>query len=51
MVEEVKAHNQQEARQKFNRLNPEYKAGAANNKGRAWYLTILTDKEYWIRDL
>jgi hypothetical protein len=34
MTEEVKAYSQTEARQKFNRLNPDYKAGAANRKGR-----------------
>jgi hypothetical protein len=34
MVEEVKAYSQQEARQKFNRLNPDYTPGSAKRLGR-----------------
>ena len=29
LVEEVKAHSQQSAREKYERLNPDYRAGSA----------------------
>ena len=35
LVEEVKACNQSEARRKFERLNPDYHAGRATDKGAA----------------
>ena len=35
LVEEVKASNQSEARRKFERLNPSYRAGRATDKGAA----------------
>ena len=35
VTDEVKASNQSEARRRFNRLYPEYKAGAARQVGRA----------------
>jgi len=35
MVEEVKAHTQSEARDKFSRLNPGYTPGRAQRLGRA----------------
>ena len=35
LVEDVKASNQSEARRKFERINPDYRAGSAKDLGAA----------------